>query len=229
MVLRVAPSADIGSDLPPVRKVFLSLRDCISRNRLPAGTLIVLSSIAQERDLSVETVSGAVLMLSLGGLVERTAEDEARVLPISEQRLRNAVFLREQSEVEIVRRLARSANGDFLNDLRELILRQKLVGMRGPRDLLRLDARFHRTLAERAGLGTLWPWLEEWKLCIDRVRFTVEGSLAPEEMISQHSGIVDRIIMRDADGAAAATRYHLSGVLRQLPEYRRTHAGQFCD
>ena len=229
MVLRVAPLADRESDLPAVRKLFVTLRDGISRNRIPPGTVMALSDVAEERGISFETVSAALLLLIEEGLVERCAEGRARVLPISETCLRNTVFLREQAEAEIVRRVTHSADTDFLNDLREQILRQKLVGMRGPGNLLRLDDRFHRTLAERAGLGSLWPWLEAWKLCSDRPRFTVEGSLSAPDMICQHSGIVDRIIMRDAEGAAAATRYHVTGVLRQLPDYRRSHPELFRD
>ncbi len=229
MVCRVAPSAETGVDQPPETMIFRYLRDAIARNRIPIGTQIRVSGVAEDRGSSPETVARAVLLLAEEGLVERGDRDRAIVLPISEQRLRDAVFLREQAEVEIIRRVTEEADTGFLNELREQILRQKLVGMRGPRDLLRLDNRFHRTLAAQAGVDSIWPCLEIWKLCIDRVRFTVDESQTPEEMISQHTALVDRIAMRDVEGAAAAIRYHVSSVLRRLPEYRRAHPERFRD
>ncbi len=229
MVLQVDPSARAGFGASPEHRIFRILRDGICRNRIPTGTRILLTGVSDERGSPPETVAGAFVLLTEDGLVDGMARDQVTVLPISERRLRDTVFLREQTEAEIVRRVARAADTDLLTELREQILRQKLVGLRGPRDLLRLDNRFHRTLAERAGLGSIWPHLEAWKLYNDRVRFAVERSLDTAEMISQHSAIVDRIALQDAEGAAAAMRYHASGVLRKLSEYRASQPDQFCD
>ncbi|MBE9636095.1 GntR family transcriptional regulator [Salipiger mangrovisoli] len=229
MAFQVAAAESIDPLARPWDKIFRSLRDSICRNRIPTGTRILLQGVAEDRGASPKSVSDAFLLLAAEGLVERNAPDHATVLPISERRLRNVMFLREQAEVEIVRQVSQTADSDFLGELREQITRQKLVGLRGPRDLLRLDDRFHRTLADRVGHGTIWPYLEGWKLYNDRVRFTVEGSFTPSDMISQHSALVDRIAMRDAEGAAAAIRYHLRGALRRLPEQRLTHPDQFSD
>ncbi|WP_353473357.1 GntR family transcriptional regulator [Salipiger sp. H15] len=199
------------------------------RNLIPAGTPILMTRVAEENASTPEAVSGAFALLHEHRLAVRSAPDRVTVLPISEGQLRDACFLREQAEVEIVRIVAGNADSDFLGELREQIQRQKVVGLRSPRDLLRLDDRFHLTLAERAGFGSIWPQLESWKLCTDRVRHTVEESLDPELMISQHSAIVDRIAMGDAEGAAAAMRYHVCGVLRQVPEYRLSHKALLAD
>lgn len=223
------PSAEMDFVTLPEQKVFCTLRAAITRNRLPAGTLLCARHVAEEQGTEVEVVTRALLLLAQDAIVRCGGPGRAVVLPISESRLRDACFLREQAEVEIVRRAAAYADSDFLEELREQILRQKLVGVRSPLDLLRLDIRFHRSLAARAGLDTLWPQIESWKLWTDRVRFTVEASLSPEAMISQHSAIVDRIAVGDGDGAAAVARYHISGVLRQLPEHRLSHPEQFSD
>ncbi|ANT60118.1 hypothetical protein AYJ57_06920 [Salipiger sp. CCB-MM3] len=207
-------------DLSPAHELVRALRDAISRNRFSPGLRLNLTELAETTSFSRESIEAAALLLEDEGLVARLTATDVKVRAISEIHARNAHFLREQTEVAILRRVAEIADTALLTDLREQIMRQKLVSARGPQDLLRLDDRFHLTLCEAAGYGSLWPQLERWKRCTDRVHFTMGTyDSSPEAAIEQHAAIVDCLAMRDGDGAAAAMRYHLQQAKRLLAEF----------
>ncbi|WP_317707044.1 GntR family transcriptional regulator [Tropicimonas sp. TH_r6] len=217
------PSLPIG---PQLRGI---LRQQVVQNELSPGTRISEAEIAQQFGISRQPVREAFIKLAEEGLVEIRPQRGTVVRRIDPAEVLDARFVREAVESDIVRLLVEKRDPALVRELRRQIAEQKKLAECSPKDFIRSDERFHRTLAEGAGKGNVWTILQGLKSQMDRVRFLSFDLYRNDRLIDQHEAIIDSIEQGDDEGAEEATRRHLRAVLEDLPNIMRANPDVFIE
>lgn len=199
-------------------QIYTHLRDAIIRNRFAPGDRISESEIARACNVSRQPVREAFIKLAGEGLLAILPQRGTVITKIGYGAVLDARFLREAIEADIVSILAANPDPAVIRDLRAQLKGQAAVVKTDPLDFIGLDERFHRTLADAAGKSGAGRLIEGLKSQMDRVRFLSLGQFPVKKLIAQHTAVVDRIEFGDPQGANAAIRGHLRGVLSDLPQ-----------
>lgn len=223
MKMEFGPDIALDPSKPIASQLTRILRERIIRNQLTPGYRISEAEIARHWNVSRQPVREAFIKLAEQGLVAVLPQRGTIVTRIATDDVMNARFMREAVEADIVCLLAAAHDGGLIAELRGQILRQKQVAVSEPARFIQLDERFHRTLADAAGKAGVWTQLEGLKAQMDRVRFLALAHFPIDNLITQHSAIVDRIEAGDVHGSDAAIRGHLREVLNDLPQIADAH------
>jgi DNA-binding GntR family transcriptional regulator len=200
-------------------QVFRMLRSSIVTLRLTPGTALSEQDIATRLEVSRQPVREAFIKLSEVGLVRIMPQRGTFVVKISPKAVKDARFVREAVECAIARRAANEIAPEVIDTLRDLIAQQKAAARAASaEDFFMLDEAYHRALADGAGCGYAWKVIGETKAQMDRVRFLRLSEATPmDNLIAHHQHILEAIVAKDADTAAAAMKVHLRGILQSLP------------
>lgn len=210
-------------------QVVRALRDAIIRAHLAPGSAISEADIARRFGVSRQPVREAFIKLQEMGLLEIRPQRGTFVHRISVRDVMNARFVREAVEVAVVREAATLKPRGLVEELRRQIGEQKQAASAedGP-GFLRLDEQFHRSLAEGIERGFAWSVLESIKAQMDRVRFlSFAGATPLQDLIRQHTAIVDGIAAGNPDRTERAMRAHLREILSSLPRIAAAHPDYF--
>ncbi|RZJ08557.1 MAG: FCD domain-containing protein [Haliea sp.] len=222
-------------------QILTQLRDAMASGRYGAGT-----SLPSERELASQfgasrvAVREALLTLQAQGLVDRAHGRAARVAQVqpalavqtevihlpaqpSEGNVRDVKQARMLLEVEMVRLAAMAMTPERMAVLRAA-LQANRDAISNSAAFLATDMALHSTIAAMSGNALFIAMSREMLDWLARFRTDVvhmEGS----DMLShrEHARIVERILARDADGAAQAMVDHLS---RSHLAYDRLHSLQ---
>ena len=218
---RILGSAPVGA------QVYSLLRERIINMTLLPGQRISEAEIANSLETSRQPVREAFIKLSDDGLLEVRPQRGTFVRRISLQAVQDARFVREAIEADIVRLVAELADSSLIADLRLQLAEQAAVAANETGSFIRLDERFHETLARAAGKPFAWSVIRDIKFQMDRVRYLTALQFPVSKLIEQHTEIVDAIAARDADRSEAAMRKHLQEILLDLPKVDKEHPGYF--
>lgn len=200
------------------QNIFELLRSDIVMGVLKPSEPIREPEIAARLGVSRTPVREALLRLSGLGLVDIFPQSGTRVAPIRLEKVRAAQLIREAVEVEVVRRLCRSATDRTLSELGHLIEDQKVAAARNDtRRLFQLDEEFHRSLHAGIGMLAVADELEDLKVHLNRLRYvSVNWPRGADKITAEHEDILAGIRARDEARAAAAMTLHLRAVLPVL-------------
>jgi DNA-binding GntR family transcriptional regulator len=221
---RKARQGTIGS------RVYDTIRAAIVQLSFRPGNPLSEAEIGRQLGVSRQPVREAFIKLSEEGMVEIRPQRGTFVRLISIREVQNARFLREAIEVAIIRKAA-AADAGHLAEIAATVEGQREVADRGDNvAFLRLDDAFHQTIARSADCDDAWRVLEHLKAQMDRVRYLSLPNATPLEIIiDQHVQILEALQRKDAGGAEAAMRAHLSEVLTSLPKLAAAHPNFFAD
>lgn len=208
---RLDPSTAIA---PQISRI---LRERIIRNELQPGNRISEAEIAKNCSVSRQPVREAFIKLSEQGLVQVLPQRGTVITRISYSAVLDARFLREAIEADIIKILANAPDSALVAELRTQIAAQRRAPESDRSEFIRLDERFHRTLADGAGKGGAWKQIEGLKAQMDRVRFLSLGKFSVGNLIEQHAAVVDGIEAGDMPRAETEIRRHLREILKDLP------------
>jgi DNA-binding GntR family transcriptional regulator len=199
-------------------QVYRSLRGRIIRGELEPGGLISEAEIARAFSISRQPVREAFIKLAEEGLVEIRPQRGTLVRRINIASVKDARFVREAVEADIVKIVAERRDPNVIASLYEQIAAQRRVAHQRAGEFLQLDEAFHLTLAVAADKAHVWRIVNNVKAQMDRLRQLsfVMGSAA-EPAVDQHDAIVEAISKGDVSGAEAAMRTHLRRILSDLP------------
>ncbi len=211
------------------KRVFEALRAAIVQLQLRPGNLLSEAEVAKQLGVSRQPVREAFIKLAEIGLVEIRPQRGTFVVLISRREVENARFIREAIEVAIVRKACELANADHIAIMRDIVARQKLVGVAGDlAGFLRLDEELHQSLAHSVDCDEAWRLLENLKAQMDRVRYLSLPHETPlDVLIVQHEAIVDAIASGDPDLAEKRMRVHLAEILKSLPKIAAAQSDMF--
>ena len=208
---------DIDLMRPIAPQLHVVLRDRIIRNELLADQKISESEIAEHYGVSRQPVREAFIRLAEEGLVAIRPQRGTSIRRIGLSAVRDARFIREAIEADIVTLLAERPDPTALAVLRGQLAEQRQIAESNPRDFIAADETFHRTLAEAAGKTDIWHRVQGLKSQMDRVRFLSIDRFEVRHLVDQHEAIVDAVAAGDVVAADDAMRRHLRAILNDLP------------
>ena len=217
MELKTETAWTIEQGAPVGPQVYRILRRRIIRAELTPGSLISESEIARSFSLSRQPVREAFIKLSEDGLVEVRPQRGTLVRKISMAAVKDARFVREAIEADVVKLVAEKSDPAVVAELRSQIALQRAVPPSDHMRFMKLDELFHRTLSEAAGKPYAWKIIEDVKAQMDRVRYLSLLHFPMNKLIAQHEAVVDAIERGAPEEADKALREHLREILTDLP------------
>jgi len=203
-------------------QVYEQLRDMILSLKFTPGTVLSRSDLQRQFGLSSTPVRDALMRLEAAGLVEIFPQSGTIVSLIDVPLARQAQFLRRAIEQEAVRVISAAPDRALIETLRAVIREQaSLAKSKNLERFNDLDLAFHKLLYEAAGVPDLWWLVRDRSGHIDRIRrlhLPIGGKA--NQIVRDHTAIVDAIEQGEPDLAQTALRGHLSRSLAFSAELR---------
>ncbi|MDN5785744.1 GntR family transcriptional regulator [Pseudorhodobacter sp.] len=207
---------DLGAAVGP--QLYRVLWNRIVRGDLAPGTRLSETDIATVYGTSRQPVREAFIKLAEASLIEVRPQRGSYVRRIDPAAVRSAQFVREAVEADIVRGVAERASPKNCDELDAILTAQaETIEIDDPRPFMASDESFHRKLAQIAGQGAGWDFLQPLKTQMDRVRHLSARQFPRRILVQQHRQIVSVIRVGDADTAEQHMRHHLRRILEDLP------------
>jgi len=189
------------------------LRSDILHARLRPGEALSENGLAARLDVSRTPVREAVQRLAREGLVQVLPQRGSYVALLSIRRIRDALFVREAVETEIVRRILDAPeNPAGIAALEASMQRQAQALAAGDLEAtMRADEDFHRSLLHSCGLDGVWPIVAQARDMHQRTRAIAVPELqSGEQAVADHHAIVAGLRERDPVAALQAMSRHLA-------------------
>jgi len=192
-------------------KAYEHLRQAILGGDLPVGTIIAETKVAEDLGISKTPVRQALQLLRTEGLLEVGPRRQLVVRGFSAAHRNEVLRVREALEEIAVETACRVISVDDIDMLRLLLLRQgRAADAYDENAFLVLDEEFHVLIAKSANLPIVARLLEQMRGFARIMRL---GKTQPPEhlqdILVEHTRIVDAIEQRDVVAAQAALHEHL--------------------
>ncbi|MEO8152017.1 MAG: GntR family transcriptional regulator [Rhizobacter sp.] len=207
-------------------QVLEKLRDMIVSLVLAPGTVLSRPELAEQFGLSQTPIRDAMIKLGEEGLVDIYPQHATLVSRINIDSAKQAHFLRQAIEAEIVRTLAAAPkNPTLITSLRAQIdVQAALMGNESHREFMAADQAFHGLMYVAAGVPELFDLVRRRSGHVDRLRLLHLPSAGKQRaIIRDHRHITDTIANSDPEAAQQSLRDHLSGTLSKIDEIRLKH------
>jgi DNA-binding GntR family transcriptional regulator len=176
--------------------------------------------------VSQTPIRDALLKLAEEKLVDIFAQHSTVVSSIDVSQAKQAHFLRQAVELEVVRRLCAVEDRGFVRPIEDELQRQKDALQRGDIvDLRERDLTFHHRLCVAAGVPDLWRLISSRSGHMDRLRQLCLP--APAQGLGDHWDILMAIKARDTEEAERVLRKHLTRTLEHVGEIQKKHPDYF--
>jgi DNA-binding GntR family transcriptional regulator len=201
-----------------VTRVASAVRQAIERGLFVADQRLVEADLAERFSASRATVRSALLELTSEGVVERSRYQGARVRAVTVDEAIEITEVRSVIEALCAAKAAERGDPVAAHDLRAIIGSMRAAVAAG--DLpgySRLNQSLHGRIVEASGHATAAMELERLRVKGVRHQFRL-ATIPGRAMISleEHQALVDAIVARDPELAAAAARAHLTSVIDAL-------------
>ena len=212
----------LDRDRQAAPQLFELLREAIISLELTPGTTLSRAEIAARFGVSQTPVRDALMRLDEEGLVEVFPQHATVVSPIDLNRAQQAHFLRRSLELEIVRALALDPQPALVAKLKGIVAQQAAAaGAEDFETFSAMDRLFHETMYRAAGMHELWQLVRSRSGHIDRLRrLHLPTPGKAQEILGDHTLILDAVAAGSPDDAQQHLRDHLSGTLAQVEEIR---------
>ena len=211
-------------------QIFESLKLAILRMDIPPGSLISEADVASLFGASRTPVREAFMQLREGGLVVTRPSRGNFVTRLSEDKIREARFVRSALELACVSRLCAKGLPEARADDIKNILDQQKDCLENGRDIefQHYDDLFHFSLAASTGFPRMEELLEREKLSLDRLRvFSLKQQPRKETLYQEHVDIFEAILQRETQEAHRLMDAHLCGILETLSSMAAEHSEYF--
>jgi DNA-binding GntR family transcriptional regulator len=210
--------ADPGTQPTARADVTAHIRTAILNGEFAPHQRLIEADLTDQFGASRAAVRTALLTLAGEGLIERLPNRGARVRAISVDEAVEIVEVRVRLESLVARKAAEAVTDEEAAELAEL--RERIQAAVAAGDLATYAAthqELDRTVRRISRHATATQLLERLQAQSARHQFRL-GFLPGRAATSapEHIAIIDAIVARDPDGAEAATRAHLEGVLTLL-------------
>lgn len=210
---------DVGSaSAQPADAVYVQLHHELIEGDLLPQQRLVEADLCSRLHTSRGTVRAVLLRLEHEGLVVREPYRGAHVRVIDEREAVEITEVRAVLETLAARHAAMMATDDDVAAIRAVHAEMRPALESG--DLLGYsdaNRRLHARIVEASQHATAQRLLSELKAQLVRYQYrTVLVPGRPQQSWAEHTALVDAIVHRDPDRAAAAMTAHLSGVVAAL-------------
>lgn len=224
------PALDLNR--PAADQIFDAVKHVILTTSLPPGCLISEQDIGMRFGASRTPVREAFQRLRAEGLIVTRPSRGNYVSRLSEQRIREAQYIREALELANVRQLCRQGVEPLVADALLDTLRKQERGIAEGDDMLfqQQDDLFHALLARATGHMRAESLLIQEKSALDRLRaFSLHEANHTTRLLSEHGHILEAILERNHQAADEAMRHHLRSILDVLSDLISANHAYFDD
>ncbi|WP_042168402.1 GntR family transcriptional regulator [Paenibacillus gorillae] len=215
-------------------QIFESIRDQIVTMKLVPGSMIYENELAEALGVSRTPVREAIRLLVSEQLLDVLPQRGTRIALISERKVSEARFIREQLELGAFRLAAvqwrdyeaiKSADAA----LSKLLEEQRAAGEAGDAALfLQLDEAFHRIVLEAAGNATLLQVVYQMRAHLNRARYLAIEQLGHmDKVVEEHAQLLDALRQGNSELAASRLQPHIGKIDNELPELRDRYPHYF--
>jgi len=208
-----APSmASIQPQLTMVEQAYRAILDAICEGRLEPGERLTQESVAKKLEVSRQPVGQALLLLKQQKFLVEAGRRGLMVAPLDRDFMRWIYELRLGIEPLAADLAARHAQPPDLARGRQLIASgQRAIGSGSIAELIAADMDFHMYLYELSGNRLFVDTMRElWNHLRRAMREVLQHREYRKTIRVEHEQILRAIAGRDAGGAAALVRAHLS-------------------
>jgi DNA-binding GntR family transcriptional regulator len=204
--------------------VYRALRADILSCRIPPGSKIKIKDVADRLEASPSAVRESLARLSSEGMVTAEPQRGFRAAPISAAELGDLTKVRVEIEASCIRRAVAHATVAWEGTLLDLNHRLAHTPMTAPGDDQRLNdewARlhhaFHAAIVSTCDSPILLQIRDQLYQQSERYRhLSVPLATSERDLAAEHGAIVNALITRDADLAAALMSAHIQATSRIL-------------
>lgn len=206
-------------------QVFERLRDMIIDMTLTPGTVLSRTELAARFGLSQTPIRDALQRLGEEGLVDIFPQHATVVRPIEVALAREAHFLRNAIELEVVHTLAMRPDPALIARLKSNLARQRLLAEEEDvHEFSLADQAFHQMMYAAANVPNLWQMVRSQSGHIDRLRrLDLPSPGKRARVLQDHADLLNAIERGDAALAQSVLRRHLSGTLSNIDDIRQRH------
>ncbi|MQA25829.1 MAG: FCD domain-containing protein [Micromonosporaceae bacterium] len=221
--------APIGVRSSARSQVYELIREAIVSLELLPGQALSEVELANHYGVSRTPVREALIRLGDAGLVEVVPQVGTFVARISVRDVTEAQFIREALERASLPGVVDRVTEVDAARLRDLLDVQRRAVASGDQQLFFVaDEDLHRALLEIAGHTKVWPVVQSIKGHLDRVRrLSLPEPQVLEQLIIQHTAIVDHVLRKDHRAADEVLTRHLRLVIELLGPLGRRHPDYF--
>lgn len=197
--------------------------------KLAPGSPLSENELAEHLKVSRTPVRESLILLAEEGLVQVFPQLGTFVSRVDTDKVADAQFVREAIEVASLKDAVVERTEADVEALRENLARQSEPGL-SMDDFFELDEKFHQALLTAGGHAAAWRSVESAKAHLDRARRLGLRDTRPiDELIAQHTAIVDAIDSSDLDAAEDAMRVHLRAVFDDVERIKGSSPHLFSD
>ncbi|GAA0977610.1 GntR family transcriptional regulator [Acrocarpospora macrocephala] len=210
---------------------YLRVKELILSGVLPPDSVIAQARLAREIGISTTPLREALRRLKTEGLVELDAHRDARVAPLAAEEARDLLELRRSLDPLAVALAAERRTKADIAAIRAAAAELKPLPGNPAYEELVAHRRFHRALYHASHndllittLDSLWDKADRYR----RLALEVErGQEERDRKAAEHDALLDCVVARDAEGAAAVMREHIDTSLGAKAAWRlRNHRGE---
>jgi len=204
--------APIGAERPSLTsEVRARLKRAIVSGQLAPGSLHSVAELAHVLGVSRTPVREALIELASQNMVKFERNRGIRILRTSLHDLEEVFTLRLLLEVPAARQAARRAGPETHRTLsRALSQMERSARADDEARFMDHDRALHRAILEAAGNMRLAAYVDTLRdLVLAKGASTANVSRGLDDIVSEHTGIVEALLRHDAEAAAAAMRSHI--------------------
>lgn len=220
---------------PLIDSVYARLRDLILSNDLRAGQKLVDRDLAEQLGVSRTPVREALGRLAMMGLVEARSRRGYYVKQYTAEDMTDLYEFRRILEVSAARLAAQNAKPEHLHEFERLLAESEKLAENPTNHAktVEIDLKIHDLVARASGNESLHQAIRNLMdkvMCfiwVDWVDSATADAVSIAAAHSEHKGLIERIMDKDADGAAEHLGLHidnaregLAGMLRSRDQLR---------
>jgi len=209
---------------PLIDSVYARLRDLILSNELRAGQKLVDRDLAEQLGVSRTPIREALGRLAMMGLVEARSRRGYYVKQYTAEEMTDLYEFRKILETSAAKLAAENANASHRREFEDILIRSEKLAANPTisAKTVELDLEIHDLIARASGNESLHKAISNlmdkvmcfiWVAWVDtRTADPVSIALAHNE----HKALIERILDRDADGAAKLLDVHIEKTMSAL-------------
>jgi len=209
---------------PLIDSVYARLRDLILSNVFRAGQKLVDRDLAEQLGVSRTPVREALGRLTMMGLVEARSRRGYYVRQYTAEEMTDLYEFRKILEMNAARLAAQNAEPVHIREFEHILIKSERLAADSANHAktVKLDLEIHNLIARASGNVALYQAIHNLMdkvMCfiwVDWVDASVADTASFAAAHREHKGLIERIIARDADGAAEHLGAHIDNAREGL-------------
>lgn len=215
-------------------QIYARLREQIVTLEREPGQMLYENELSEQLGVSRTPVREAIRLLASEQLVDVLPQRGTRVTLISERKVREVQFIREQLETGAFREAARLWDAERHEPVREQLLAtleaQREAAKAGDLSaFFRHDESFHRLIMSIAGNKTLLMLIDQMRAHLNRVRYlSLMDNRDEERIMQEHEALLEAVISKNEERTVERLANHIGKLGGVIRGQQRRYPHYFC-